>query len=119
AMNRILRGVTEAHGARYRLDYTDGTEVVVNDPDVASVVAEAARATVGDENVVDVPPIMGGDDFGFLSMEAPGTYFFVGAASERAQSTFPHHHPRFTVDEGALPIGIETFVRSALSFLGR
>ena len=31
--------------------------------------------------------------------KAPGAYFNVGAASEAADSHWPHHHPRFTIDE--------------------
>lgn len=28
------------------------------------------------------------------------------------KDAFPHHHPRFTINERALPIGIDTFTRT-------
>jgi amidohydrolase len=111
SMERILRGVTEAHGASYELDYTVGFDPVVNDPALAALV----REVVGPEQLTHVDPIMGGDDFSAYLGAVPGVYFFVGAGGSGA---FPHHHPRFTIDEAAFPVGIETMSRSALAFLG-
>jgi amidohydrolase len=108
---RVLNGVTAAHGATYELDYVDGYAPVVNDPQLAAIVREAA----GFDRVVEREPVMAGDDFSAYLGVAPGCFFFLGAGDERA---FPHHHPRFTIDERALPIGIETFTRTALRLLG-
>jgi amidohydrolase len=58
---------------------------------------------------------MGGDDFSAYQRVVPGVYFFVGAGGKGA---FPHHHPRFTIDERAFPIGIDALSRTALAFLG-
>ena len=110
AIERILGGVTAAHAAGYELDYTLGYDPVVNDPDVAAVVREAA----GDDRVVELDPLMAGDDFSAYLRGAPGCFFFVGAGGE---GSFPHHHPRFTIDEAALPVLTETTTRAALRFL--
>jgi amidohydrolase len=61
---------------------------------------------------------MGADDMAYLLQRAPGAYFFVGTGSEKAGSTWPHHHPRFTIDERSLPHGVETFVRVVLDASG-
>ncbi len=50
---------------------------------------------------------MGGEDFSAYLEKAPGAFFFVGAGGEGA---FPHHHPRFTLDEAAFRPGIAVFV---------
>src|SRR5215218_443111 len=110
AIERILDGVTAAHAATYELDYTLGYDPVVNDPDVTAVVRQAA----GDDRVVDFDPLMAGDDFSAYLRAAPGCFFFVGAGGE---GSFPHHHPRFTIDEEALPVLTETTARVALRFL--
>ena len=49
----------------------------------------------------------------------PGAYFFVGTRSETAGSTFPHHHPRFTLDEGSLRTAVGVFLRSVATLLHR
>jgi amidohydrolase len=110
SMARVLDGVTAAHGATYELDYLDGYACVVNDPKLAAMVREAA----GSDRLVETEPIMAGEDFSAYLQAAPGCFFFVGAGHEGA---FPHHHPRFTIDERALPVGIETLVRTALRIL--
>ena len=117
AVERVVRGVTEAHGSTFDMDYKIGYDPVVNDEPVAAIVASSARDEVGVDGVVDIPPLLGGDDFSAYLGKAPGTYFFVGTRNETVGSTFPHHHPRFTLDEASLPIGIRVFVRSTLQLL--
>jgi amidohydrolase len=109
-IERVLDGVTAAHGASYEFDYLDGYASVVNDPRLAAIVREAAGA----DRVVDFAPLMAGEDFSAYSRVAPSCFFFVGAGDPTA---YPHHHPRFTIDEAALPIGIETLTRTAVHFL--
>jgi len=113
-MERIFRGVTEAHGATYTLDYVEGYAAVVNDEDAAELVQAAAREEFGEDVIMDAEPIMGGEDFSAYLAKAPGAFFWVGAGHEDA---IPHHHPRFTVDESALRPGIAVFARAALDYL--
>jgi amidohydrolase len=109
AMERILGGIASAHDASYQFEYADGYPSVVNDPDLTALVREVAG-----ERLIECPPLMAGEDFSAYLRVAPGCFFFVGAGGPDA---FPHHHPRFTIDEGALPVGIETLTRTALRFL--
>jgi amidohydrolase len=117
AIQQIAAGVAAAHGAQASVDYRFGYDPVVNDSEVASLVARQAELVDGVE-LVDVEPLTGADDMAYLLQQAPGAYFFVGTRSERAGSTWPHHHPRFTIDERSLPHGVEIFVRFALAALG-
>jgi amidohydrolase len=116
-MERVLRGVTAAHDAEFELRYDIGYDAVVNDAAVSAVVVEAIREELGAGGLVETAPVMGGDDFSAYLHEVPGAYFFVGSASEHADSSFPHHHPRFTVDEDALANGIGIFLRTTLALL--
>ncbi len=113
-LERIFRGVTEAHGAAYTFAYEEGYAAVINDEQAAATVLAAARAELGDDAIMDTEPIMGGEDFSAYLEKAPGAFFWVGAGSEDAVS---HHHPRFTIDEAALRSGMAVFVRTALDYL--
>ena len=117
AIERVVRGVSEAHRAGYRLDYREGYAAVVNDEEVAALVAGAARAELGEEAVVDQVPIMAGEDFSAYQQVVPGVFFTVGAMNEAVGATYPHHHPRFTIDESALANGISVMTRVALDAL--
>jgi amidohydrolase len=112
-IEEIVRGVTSAHGASYELDYTFGYQPVVNDEDATALV----RAAIGEDECADLAPIMGGDDFSAYLAEAPGCYAFIGAGDEGAGATFPHHHPRFRIDERALETGVRLHVDVALRAL--
>ena len=109
----VVRGVTSAHGAAYELDYRLGYRPVVNDPEVTALVADALAGVDG-ATVAELAPLMGGDDFSAYQAQVPGCYFFVGAGSEEAGAIWPHHHPRFRIDERALEIGVQAHVRTAL-----
>jgi amidohydrolase len=109
----VLRGVTAAHGATYELDYTLGYDPVVNEPRATALVREAA----GPERLTDLDPIMGGDDFSAYLAGSPGCYAFIGAGSDEAGATYPHHHPRFRIDERALRTGVELHVEVAMRAL--
>ena len=107
----IVRGVTSAHGAEYELDYNLGYKPVVNDEAATALVREQIA---GDE-LTDLAPIMGGDDFSAYLADAPGCYAFIGAAPEG--EAFPHHHPRFAIDERALATGVRLHVDVATAAL--
>ena len=46
-----------------------------------------------------------------------GVFFWVGTGNEELGTMFPHHHPRFDIDEAALRDGIAVFARTALDAL--
>jgi amidohydrolase len=119
ALERVIDGVTAAHGATATFDYIVGYDAVVNDPPVAAVVADAICGELGVDGLTEVAPIMAGDDFSAYLHQAPGAYFFVGARSEDAGSTFQHHHPRFTIDERSLSVAVGVFLRAVTALLAR
>jgi amidohydrolase len=107
-IEEIARGVCAAHGAECELDFRFGYRPVVNDERAAALV----RGAIGDA-LTELDPIMGGDDFSAFLEHAPGCYAFIGAGGE-----YPHHHPRFRIDERALAIGTRLHVDVARAALG-
>jgi amidohydrolase len=118
AMERVIAGVTSAHRAGYRFDYEIGYDPVVNDHDAALAVQRAVVAALGEEALVEVSPVMGGEDFSAYGAVAPAVFFWVGSGNDELGTSFPHHHPRFDIDEAALRDGIAVFARTALDALG-
>src|SRR5699024_11493950 len=58
----------------------------------------------------EVVPEMGGEDFAYYMLERPGAYFFTGAQKE--DHAYPHHHPKFDIDERALPVAAKTLIQA-------
>ena len=72
----------------------------------------AVAATVGSDASVEIRPLMGAEDFAAYSMIVPSAFAFVGSRNASIGADFPHHHPRFTVDERALGLGLRFFIES-------
>jgi amidohydrolase len=108
--------VARAMGGDYDLKLNGGYPAVVNDKAMASLVRRVGAALLGADNVLEMELQMHGEDFSFLSQEAPGCYFNVGGAIPGEPERL-HHNPRFDVDERCLPIGAAVMASAAIQFL--
>lgn len=115
-MERVIKGVTEAHGADYEFKYDRGYRPVINDEQLTEKLKAAIVEALGADAVVDAKQTMGGEDFSAYGQKAPSCFFFIGAGNKAKGIVYPHHHPRFTIDEQALAIGVRAFVYAALKF---
>jgi amidohydrolase len=116
-MEQIVKGITEAHGATYEFRYEQGYRPVINDEAVTEKVRQALIEVFGEDVVIEGEPHMGGEDFSAYQSVTPGTFFNVGAGNVEKGIVYPHHHPKFTIDENSLPIGVEAFVGIVLKTL--
>ncbi len=91
---------------------------MLNDDDLTRQIEETARDVVGGENVEVMPPNMGGEDFSAYGQRVPAAFYLVGAGNEAKGITAPHHHPRFTIDEDALAVGLKMHLALARRMLG-
>jgi amidohydrolase len=116
---RVIKRSCEAHRADYALEFETGNDLLSNDENMTRLARAAAADVLGDDRRVtgDIRT-MAGEDFAAFAAVAPAAFAFVGARDGKAGTVYPHHHPRFTIDEDALIIGAELYVRAALRFLG-
>ncbi len=102
------------HG-RSRVDLVPGYPPVVNDAAMTELVRNAARGALGDDAEIGAfEPWMGAEDFAFLAREAPGCFFWIGAALDPPRE---HHHPRFDIDERVLARGAAVLAACAMHAL--
>jgi IAA-amino acid hydrolase len=88
-----------------------------NDGHCWSVAKRIGAEMLGPEAILETPPIMGGEDFAFILQRVPGVFVGLGIQNESVGATYVVHHPRFKVDEGALPTGTALHVAFALESL--
>lgn len=117
SVKRIAQHTAALYGAEARVDYYPGIPALVNDPETAAVMAEAAEAVLGPGSVFEQRPVMVGDDFARYCQIVPGAYLFLSAKKPEQEETIPHHHPRFDFDERALPKGVAIMTRAAVRLL--
>ncbi len=117
-MERIIKGICDAHGARYSFVVQKGYRPVVNDATLCQRLEQVVERTFGEGVLLPTRPTMGGEDFSAFLQKAPGVFAFVGAGNADAQIVYPHHHPRFNVDESSLDIGLRYLTAATLDLLG-
>jgi amidohydrolase len=113
----LTRGVTSGMRADYEFWYRSACPAVVNDDEATAFALAVAQQVFDPRQVVEPQQTMGGDDMSYFLAEAPGTYFLVGAANPARGIDAPHHHPRFDLDESALPVGARLLTEVALAKL--
>ncbi|MFC4559161.1 M20 family metallopeptidase [Virgibacillus kekensis] len=113
-MEKIIKGVCVANDASYDFNYEKGYPPLVNHSDDAELILKAGKKIEDIHTSQEVVPVMGGEDFAYYTLAKPGAYFFTGAAKEG--SVYPHHHPKFDIDERALPIAAKTLIQAYFDY---
>ncbi|MBH0330466.1 peptidase M20 [Brevibacillus brevis] len=116
-LTEIAEGTAAMMGGSATVVYERGYPAVINHEKETAIAREAAIAAFGAGRVESMKPLMGGEDFSYYLEKVPGAYLFVGAGNPEKLATYPHHHPRFDIDEDAMLIAGELLGRTALHYL--
>lgn len=116
-MERILKGITEAHGATYKMEYRKTYPSIINDQKLVEATLPAFKRIVGENNVVELIPGMGGEDFSYFSQVVPGFYFRLGVANEEKGMTYGGHTPMYDCDEESIKTGVAALAAAVCDFL--
>ncbi len=115
-MGEILAGIAQAGGGSFELDYDRGTPATINDVALGQRMLPTLKRVLGDENVLDLDPTMGGEDFAYFANEVPGFFFRLGQVAPGVTSG-GHHTPTFQADNSAVPVGIRAMTNLLLDYL--
>lgn len=105
-IRRVAEGVAAGHGASAELIWTDGLPAVKNDPAMAALMTRAAEEL--GLRVVEARPTAASEDFALYQERVPGCFIWMGTSG-----TEEWHHPRFTLNEDALPVSAALFAHAA------
>jgi len=117
-MGEILDGITRAGGGTYKLDYDRGSPATINDPELSRLTIPSLVAVLGEENVEELEPTTGGEDFAIFANEVPGFYFRLGMVKPGTTSG-GHHTPTFTADDESVRVGMRVMSRVLVDYLER
>lgn len=119
-VRRTAEKIAESAGATARVEIGAGHAypVTVNDPELTRRMLPSLRRVAGENNVFEVPPMLGAEDFSFFAREIPGLFLFVGVRTpgEPAQDWAANHSPRYRMDESALRVGLRVLSNLALDY---
>lgn len=104
-LTKLVTGVAESMGATAELDIRHGYPFLRNDEQLTRWAFGAAQEFLGEENVVELPIRMTGEDFAFYTHHLPACFYRLGVRDASWASERPVHTDTFDVAEGSLVTG--------------
>ena len=99
------------------MEIVPGLPAVINDTELSKLSTAVAIDLFGADALFSAERTAGCDDFAYYAEKAPSLYAWVGAKNEEKIPYYPHHNPRFDIDERCMEQTIAYFTVFALSYL--
>ena len=116
-IEEVCKAVAGANRAEVTVDFIGSFPATVNDEVIVDQLIKSARKVLLPEEIVEIKkPAMGNDDMACFLEKVPGAYFFLGSKHPEFGDQFPHHHPRFDIDEAVLWKGAAVLARATVDF---
>ncbi len=118
-LREIVTGIAAAMGCEADIEIRQVAPPLINDVSSNDHLRHAFEPirSAGKLDIRDGFQTMTAEDMAVILNNVPGSYFFVGAANAARGITYPHHHPKFDIDEDALPIGAALLCAGVADYL--
>lgn len=116
-IKRHADNTAKTYRANAKVQYIQGTPPTINDEKCSSIAENTVLNMLGKNGLTKMEKTTGSEDMAYYLEKIPGLIAFVGAGNDKKEASFPHHHPRFNIDEDSLAIGTELYFRFAIDFL--
>ncbi len=110
--------MAETFGGSYEFVLEKGEPALNNDMEVNMIIEQSIKEIYPEMHIHWEPFGMGGEDFGYMTEQIPGSMFFLGCSLDDGLDR-DLHTPIFDIDEKCLPIGTAIFVAAVNKFLNR
>jgi len=118
-ITRVAENTAKSYRAEVQIDYKQLVIPTINDPEMSSIAQGAVEKISGKDALITYEKTTGGEDFSFFTQNVPGAFAFVGSKNENKLEYFPHHHPKFDIDEDALETASALYAQFAVDFLNK
>jgi amidohydrolase len=116
-LEEMASAIAQSFGATAHFEYLGGCPVTQNSEAGAALMKGVADQIVGPEQVIQIQPMMVGEDMSEFLNRAPGCFILVGASDPTEGWHSPHHSPTFDFDERMLPTGVAVLAGAAVAHL--
>jgi len=102
--------IAKSMGADIEVNIERGYPFLENNPELTEMTRHKLIQYFGENEVINLPIRMTGEDFAFYGQKIPSTFIRIGTRNEEKGIIHPVHHSKFDIDEDALFVGMETFI---------
>jgi metal-dependent amidase/aminoacylase/carboxypeptidase family protein len=114
-LQNLANGFEESFGAKITIKYTLEVPCLFNTSSIHEKLKPVLVDCFGAENIIQVKPLMGGEDFAFIANKIPSMFYFLGA--NNGTNKFFIHDPRVVFDENCIKYGSQFLARGAIRLL--
>ncbi len=118
-MTEMASDIAKAYGGTATIDWQNNTIVTYNDPALTTKAISTLKKVAGDDKVLGMKAVTGGEDFSYFQEKIPGVYFFLGGMTPGNKKPYPHHTPDFQIDDAGMLLGVKSLTQLALDFLNQ
>ena len=112
----LVGGIAGAMRCEAKVERMEYMHAIKNAPELTDVLLRIAPDIVGSEHIFEIKKMFAaGEDFSAYSDLIPALYFFLSAAYGDERD-YPHHNPKFDIDEKDLWKGTALFASFAFSW---
>lgn len=116
---KVLEGIATSTDVTYDLKYSKGYPPVINTEKETDLILEATKEIASVQELVELEASLGGEDFSYYQQRVPGAFFYTGTRNEHFKADYPHHHPKFDIDEQGLINAVRIFLLTTFKFMER
>ncbi|MER9895196.1 amidohydrolase [Mesorhizobium sp. M0119] len=105
-IREVAEGVSRVTDAKIDLDIQAADAVVFNQDVQTEFAIKAATDVAGEANVIETPPMLGGEDFSFMARARPGAFVWCGNGDSAGL-----HHATYDFSDEAIQFGTSYWIK--------
>ena len=117
-IGNVVGATCALNGSTFDYKFHRGYPAVVNHKEETEYLCSVASDIKEISFIEETPPHMGGEDFAYYLRHVKGTFFFTGAKPDGVEKAYPHHHPKFDINEKSLLIAAKTLGAATVQYKG-
>lgn len=116
AIVRVVKSTAEAYRATADVEWPGGVPVVANDPSCSEIAIGAVHNLGLDDELITFKTMMASENYADFLAVYPGVFALIGVRNEALGACYPHHHPKFNIDEKPLATGAALHAQYAIDY---
>ena len=115
-IERIIQGIAEGYGCRYKFDYQYGVSLLINHPEVVELISKSTEQVIGKDRVERLrKPAMSSEDFSIYLENVPHGAFIRIGNTDPEKKPLTVHNDHFNFNDDALPVGAAVLTQFVLN----
>jgi len=120
-VREIAEGIAQSMGAsvEVQIPLSNSYPMTFNDAELTSEMLPVLIKVAGPDNVKELKPITGAEDFSYIANEVPGFYISLGGKPPGTpdDQVAAHHTPDFIIDESGFDNGVKAMAAMAWQYM--